>query len=174
MRILSFSYKAPALKLASIAAVSVLFAVAPARAYWESFDGGGEVLDYMEQVHSANARGARIEIAGVCASACTMKLGVRNACVYRDAQLWFHAAHGGDGRVNSLGTRILLNHYPSAIRAWVMRHNAVASNDLTTMSGSTAISLGVQDCEHPRSVSGRYALRGHHLGHRHHWRHSFG
>ena len=41
---------------------------------------------------------ARTVIAGVCASACTMKLGIRNACVEPDATLLFHqASYNGFG-----------------------------------------------------------------------------
>ena len=62
----------------SLAAASV-FAAAPAEASWGPFDGGGRVTDYFDQVSQANSSGSTVEIAGVCASACTMKLGARHA-----------------------------------------------------------------------------------------------
>ena len=37
-----------------------------------------------------------------------------------------------------------------------MRNNAVASNNLTTMTGSEAIRLGVADCEHPANQAGAW------------------
>ena len=160
MRTFSSLLKSKAVKIAISVAAAAFFTAAPAKAYWGPFDGGGRVTDYFDQVQAANAAGRGLEIAGVCASACTMKLGARHVCVYRDAELWFHAAHDNYGRVNDLGTRILLRQYPSRIRNWVLNHNAVASNDLTTMTGFEAIRLGVQDCEHPIRIHSR---------HRHHF-----
>jgi len=167
---LAFSFNVT--KAAAFAAAS-LFLAAPANAFSGGFDGGGRVLDYLDQVSAANAGGYRVEIAGTCASACTMKLGARNACVYRSAELLFHAAHDDYGRVNSLGTRILMRQYPAAIRSWVVRHNAVASTALTSMSGAQAIALGVQDCEHPRATVAQHRSYRHHYAHhraRHHHR----
>ena len=130
----------------SFAVVGALAAV-PANAYVGAFDGGGRVGDYLDLVSAANASGARTEIAGVCASACTMKLGARNACVHSDAQLWFHAARNPDGEVNALGTLMMMQEYPRAIRAWATSRGALHSTQFTTMSGAQAIALGMPNCE---------------------------
>ncbi len=120
---------------------------APAALAWGPFDGGGRVGDYLDLVSAANASGARVEIAGVCASACTMKLGARSACIHADAQLWFHAARSPDGRVNALATQIMTQEYPLRIRAWAASSGALRSTEFTTMSGAQAIALGVRDCD---------------------------
>jgi len=128
-----------------------------AQAFVGPFDGGGRVGDYLDFVASANASGERVEIAGVCASACTMKLGARGACVYGDSQLWFHAARNADGRVNTLATLIMLQQYPRGVRAWATARGALASVAMTRMSGVEAIALGVPDCEpasSPRATTG--------------------
>ena len=122
----------------------------PARA-WDSFDGGGVVGDYLAFVDRANASGARVEIAGVCASACTMKLGVRRACIYPDAQLWFHAARNPDGRINALGTLIMWEKYPAGVRSWAANSGALSSAQFTTLSGAQAIALGVRACARAQS-----------------------
>jgi hypothetical protein len=119
----------------------------PAHAFVGAFDGGGRVGDYLDFVAAANASGERVEIAGVCASACTMKLGARGACVRGDAQLWFHAARNPDGRVNPLATLMMSQEYPSGVRAWAKARGALASVAMTRMSGLEAIALGVPDCE---------------------------
>jgi hypothetical protein len=119
------------------------------------FDGGGSVSDYFDQIAAANAAGATIEISGTCASACTMKLGAQRVCIYRQAQLWFHAAYDDYGGLNSLGTRIMLRQYPAGIRAWASRAGALASSEFTTMSGAEAIALGVADCERGNAGVGR-------------------
>lgn len=94
-------------------ALLATLASAPAQAYSGQFDGGGRVGDYLDIVSSANGSGGGMDISGVCASACTMKLGVRGACVHADTQLWFHAARDTDGRVNTLGTLLMIQEYPT-------------------------------------------------------------
>ena len=60
--------------------VFALFAVmAASSASASDFDGGGDVLHYMNNVHLANARGQSVRLDGVCLSACTMKLGLHRA-----------------------------------------------------------------------------------------------
>jgi hypothetical protein len=127
--------------------VACTLAGSSAQAFVGAFDGGGRVGDYLDWVAAANASGKRVEIAGVCASACTMKLGARGACVYSDSQLWFHAARNEDGRVNALATLIMLQEYPRNVRAWATARGALASLAMTRMSGVEAIALGVPDCE---------------------------
>jgi len=123
------------------------------------FDGGGRVGDYLDFVGSANASGERIEIGGICASACTMKLGARGACVYADAQLWFHAARNADGRVNALATLMMLQEYPYGVRAWARARGALESVAITTMSGAEAIALGVPNCEQSGARQAAYSPR---------------
>ena len=110
------------------------------------FDGGGRVDQYLDFVERANQTGERVEIKGICASACTMKLGARGACVHADAQLWFHAARFEDGSLNDLATRVLLRNYPPRIRAWARGSGAMNSLKFTPMSGREAIALGVPRC----------------------------
>ena len=109
------------------------------------FDGGGSVVDYYGNAQAANSSARRTVIAGVCASACTMKLGIRNACVEPDATLLFHQA-SYNGFRSELGTRIMLNAYPARIRHWVMSAGALNSSFLTELSGRQAISMGVRAC----------------------------
>lgn len=129
------------------------------QAFGGLFDGGGRVGDYLNFVGSANATGARVEIGGVCASACTMKLGARNACISSGAQLWFHAARNPDGRVNALATVMMLQQYPSSVRAWARARGALESTALTAMSGAEAISLGVRSCDRPAVQQANYSPR---------------
>jgi hypothetical protein len=130
----------------------ILSSTAPARAYWVPFDGGGRVGDYLDLVASANATGAKVEIAGICASACTLKLGARNACVHPDAHLWFHAARNRDGRINALANMIMMQRYPARVRQWALAVGALNSTSFTAMSGAQAIALGVVNCD--RATSG--------------------
>jgi hypothetical protein len=109
------------------------------------FDAGGRVLDYYRNVRAANSSARRVVISGVCASACTMKLGIRNACVEPDATLLFHQA-SYNGFRSELGTRIMLYAFPRRIRHWILRSGALDSSSLTELSGREAIALGARSC----------------------------
>ena len=145
------------LAAAALAAALACSAASPAAAFFlfsrqsndnysrRPFDGGGNVLDYYGNAHFANYSPRRTVIAGVCASACTMKLGVRNACVEPDATLLFHQA-SYNGFRSELGTRVMLYAYPQRIRHWVLRSGALNSSVLTALSGRQAIAMGVRSC----------------------------
>ena len=69
-------------------------------------------------------------ISGVCASACTMYLGVKNVCVEPDAEVWFHAAHvPGDHRPDPLGSLQMLSYYPKKVRAWAIQVGALEGTE---------------------------------------------
>lgn len=112
---------------------------------YQPFDGGGNVFAYYSHTQEANFRPSRTVIAGVCASACTMKLGIRNVCVSPDATLLFHQA-SNNGIRSELGTRLMLSAYPSCIRQWVLRTGALNSSFLTALSGRQAIAMGMPPC----------------------------
>ena len=146
-----------ALATAALAAALACSAASPAAAFFffspqshdnfsrRPFDGGGNVLEYYGNAHSANYSPRHTVIAGVCASACTMKLGIRNACVEPDATLLFHQA-SYNGFRSELGTRIMLYAYPRTIRHWVLQSGALNSSYLTALSGRQAIAMGVRSC----------------------------
>ena len=111
------------------------------------FDGGGRIGDYLDVVAALNASDAPLEIEGVCASACTMKLGVKRVCIHANAQLWFHSARSPiTGNADPLANAIMMQEYPPGIRAWVERSGALQTLNLKLMSGAEAIGLGVRDC----------------------------
>jgi hypothetical protein len=128
-------------------AIAAALCATPARCYSEPYDGGGLIFDYLARVVSANRTGAKVEISGICASACTMKLGVRHVCIHSDAQLWFHAARNQDGGFSAVGTRLMMSEYPTRVRTWAVKSGALTSNQITMMSGAEAIMLGVANCD---------------------------
>lgn len=134
-------------RIAALAFAAAVCSTAPANAGWffDSYDGGGRVLDYYEQVRSASYSRRAMPIEGYCASACTMKLGARNACVSPDATLMFHSA-SSYGMNSWAGNTILMSMYPRAIRSWVRRHRALDSQSFVAMSGREAIALGIRPC----------------------------
>jgi hypothetical protein len=97
-----------------------------------SDDHGGQLGPYLDKYRALAQSGERVEIAGICASACTMLLGLVPAdriCVTPRAVLEFHSAWdiAGDQSVSDAGTRLLWSHYPAKIRTWINRHGGLGS-----------------------------------------------
>lgn len=97
-----------------------------------SDDNGGQIGDYLQRFRVLRQSGERVEIDGVCASACTMLLGTIPAsriCVTPRAVLEFHGAWDPTpwgGQVgNSAGNRILWSIYPGRVRRWISRHGGL-------------------------------------------------
>jgi hypothetical protein len=95
-----------------------------------SDDHGGQLGPYLDKYRGLAQSGERVEIDGVCASACTMLLGLippDRICVTPRAVLEFHSAWDvmGDQAVSAAGTRLLWSHYPVKIRAWINRHGGL-------------------------------------------------
>jgi hypothetical protein len=95
-------------------------------------DRGGRIGDYLAKYHALRLSGERVEIDGLCASACTLILGAipRNRiCVTPQAVLEFHTAWdpgpSGNHVINSAGNRILWSSYPSAVRRWISEHGGL-------------------------------------------------
>jgi hypothetical protein len=97
-----------------------------------SDDHGGQLGPYLDKYRALAQSGERVEIDGICASACTMLLGLVPAdriCVTPRAVLEFHSAWdiAGDQSVSDAGTRLLWSHYPAKIRTWINRHGGLGS-----------------------------------------------
>ena len=96
-----------------------------------SDDNGGQVGKYLDRFRALRERGDRVEIDGVCASACTMLLGVipRNRiCVTPRAVLAFHSAWDptpAGVQDSSAGNAYLWANYPGDVRKWIARHGGL-------------------------------------------------
>jgi hypothetical protein len=116
-----------------VAATLLLMSLAPATAGLRiSEDRGGQIGPYLARYQALKQSGERIEIDGLCASACTMLLGIippNRICVTSRAELQFHTAYdptpSGGQTVNAEGNQILWAHYPGNIRRWVSRHGGL-------------------------------------------------
>ena len=89
-------------------------------------DRGGRIGTYLEKYHSLRTSGETVIIDGLCASACTIVLGMvprDKICVTPRANFGFHAAWDLDanGRetTNPGATRTLYSMYPSQVRRWI-------------------------------------------------------
>ena len=117
--------------LAAALAVGTFHAAAAVRI---DGDNGGQIGNYLQRFQALRQSGERVEIDGVCASACTMLLGTiprGRICVTPRAVLEFHGAWDptpSGGQVpNSAGNRILWSTYPASVRRWIARHGGLGS-----------------------------------------------
>jgi hypothetical protein len=115
------------------AALVLTMSIASAPAAVRIFDDrGGRIGDYLVKYHALRLADQRVEIDGLCASACTLILGAipRNRiCVTPQAVLEFHTAwdpgSSGNHVINSAGNRILWSNYPNAVRRWISEHGGL-------------------------------------------------
>jgi hypothetical protein len=89
-------------------------------------DRGGRIGTYLDKYHSLRTSGETVIVDGLCASACTIVLGIvphDKICVTSRANFGFHAAWdlGASGRevINPGATRTLYSMYPSLVRRWI-------------------------------------------------------
>src|SRR4051794_79927 len=131
--------------------IVAVLSVLPNLAYsMESPDLGGHIRAYVAAIAHLNRTGAAKVISGVCASACTMYLGVRNVCVEPDAELWFHAAHlPGEDRADPLGSLKMLSYYPRKVRGWAIQTGALEKtkwDGTKVLTGRQLIQMGIPRC----------------------------
>lgn len=118
-----------ALAVAMLLAIATVPAGATVRIY---DDPGGQIGPYLDKYQALRQSGERVEIDGLCASACTMLLGsipASRICVTPRAVLEFHSAWNptaaGGHETSSDGNRLLWAHYPPRIRAWIQKHGGL-------------------------------------------------
>jgi len=116
-------------------------------------DRGGSVIERARLIQQYKAAGTRLEIRGnFCLSACTMYLGLRNACVAPNTVFGFH---GPSSRIYGIGlrpdvferwSRIMADHYPEPLKSWFLdigRHRTVGFH---IYNGSQLIGMGIRPC----------------------------
>jgi hypothetical protein len=111
---------------------------------------GGRIVDFLPIVQQYNANGELFRIQGVCKSACTLFLGIRNTCVERDATLMFHGGHDIQENVTGPDTpasRAMLYRYNKALRQYLLEGHYMDSNEYHTLMGSELIDrFGYMEC----------------------------
>lgn len=112
---------------------------------------GGRFAVYYPIVAKYNASGELFRIEGVCRSACTLFLGIRNLCVDRSAQLAFHA--GPDGKSHKTGpdtssSRAMLAAYKPKLRRYLLDGHYMDTSKFHELSGATLIDrFGYRVCK---------------------------
>lgn len=115
-------------------------------------DPGGDVASRVAQIEALRKSGERIEIAGWCASSCTLYLALPNACVRKGARLGFH---GPQSQFYGIGlppaefervSRVMAAHYPEQIRAWFMAEARHEILGVVKLTGRQVIAMGAREC----------------------------
>lgn len=115
-------------------------------------DLGGSIAARLDIIAQFRRSGSRIEIRGVCASACTMLLALPNTCVARTARLQFH---GPSSQYYGIAlppsefdywSRVMADHYPAAIKQWFLTKARYTTIGAITITGAEASRLGARPC----------------------------
>lgn len=113
-------------------------------------DPGGDLMSYVAKVQALQQSGRRVEIRGVCDSACTMLLSV--ACVSPNARLGFHGPSSGVYGIalppaeHDYWARVMASHYPPQLANWYMQSAQHQILRMISISGREAIRLGATPC----------------------------
>lgn len=116
------------------------------------YDMGGDVEQRIAQIETLRANGTVVRIEGTCVSACTLYLGLPNACVVATAQLGFH---GPRTSIPGLPlpredfdrvTSMMATYYPGKIHDWYMAKGRMITQSYYAISGAQAVAMGARLC----------------------------
>lgn len=111
---------------------------------------GGGIVDFLSIVRQYDANSELFRIQGVCKSACTLFLGIRNICIERDATLMFHGGHDIQQDVTGPDTRAsraMLHRYNKALRKYLLEGHHMDSDEYHALMGSELIDrFGYREC----------------------------
>lgn len=123
--------------------------VTPAHAFVLRDDPGGNIGIYAARFGALARTGEPVAIAGECASACTLVLGLvpsAHVCLMPGARFAFHSAYyllpGGREITSRAGTHFLWRAYPPRVRAWLAARGGLTARPLV-MRGAES---GLQNC----------------------------
>lgn len=83
---------------------------------------------YLSLVAQSKARPMPQRIAGTCAKACTIRLGIRGACVEPDAELWFLPALSKAGIIQTERTLAMFSALPGSLGPWAAQATNADTN----------------------------------------------
>ena len=111
---------------------------------------GGDVDFFKAWVAQVNRTNQLAVISGKCWSSCALLLGARNVCIYPSATIHFHGVHGFKKEDENIilpeDNTSFIATLPVPIQDWITEHNAMATLQHVVMTGSTAIGLGIANC----------------------------
>jgi hypothetical protein len=124
--------------------------VAPPQAIVISHDSGGIVQEYEDIAALYAKEGRRIEITGLCSSACTLALTVPNTCVGKNAIVAWHQAYATTTREpRPEVTERMLSNLPTRLKNYLQGRVKVEYTPETTLHYEQLVALGIPACGEP-------------------------
>jgi hypothetical protein len=128
------------ISLATTALAVILAAASPALAGTSrGFENGGYFRRFDPVVAEYNQTGAPFRIVGLCQSACTLFLSIRNMCIEPQAVFGFHAGNDGKGNISLDATRHMQNAYNPKLRRFVIENGYMEDFTFHNISGRDMI-----------------------------------
>ncbi len=125
--------------------IMLLLSAAPAMAGNNAgYELGGRFVRFDPVVSQYNQSG---ELEGLCRSACTLFLGIRNVCIDPDAILGFHAGHDPNRNITASATSHMLGAYHASLRKYVLANHYMDTLEFHEISGRDMIhKFGYREC----------------------------
>lgn len=122
-------------------------------------DPGGPLYSRIRKIKTLEVEGRPVVLHGSCASACTLYLSLKRACVTEGARVGFHGPSFKDqdkkipDALNRSLVQRIASHYPPQISDWFLRegHKRVG-NDMFWKSGSEVVAMGARPCRFSKGV----------------------
>jgi hypothetical protein len=117
-------------------------------------DYGGVLIPRLANLQAIKLRGATVEIRGdICASACTLYLGLETTCILPKTRFGFHgpSQHGKplpQADYERL-SQVVAAQYPLVLRDWFMTSGRETLVRMQFITGQTLIGLGLRQCGPP-------------------------
>jgi len=112
------------------------------------YEHGGRFVRFNPVIAKFNASGQLFRIGGLCKSACTTFLRIRNVCVHPGARFGFHAGSNRDGSISQHETRQMMASYNGALFNYLERGGYMQTLEYHYISGSDIISkFGYSACK---------------------------
>ncbi|GGE05295.1 hypothetical protein SAMN05421774_101868 [Gemmobacter megaterium] len=114
-------------------------------------DMGGSLSEREVEIASLRYTGKKVVIDGTCASACTMYLGLENACLTPRAKLLFHGPRSASSTpyTDEIFDRMsaqIAKYYPTEIAGWFMNDARFANPMVKALSYERAVAMGARPC----------------------------
>jgi hypothetical protein len=111
------------------------------------YELGGRFKRFDPVVSQYNLSGELFRIDGLCKSACTLFLSIRNVCVSRGATFFFHAGHDTSRNITASATNHMLGAYNAGLRDYVTANHYMETLEFHAISGRDMIRrFGYKQC----------------------------
>lgn len=134
--------------------------IAPPEIVIINADYGGPVIQYESMVERYISEGRRIEINGMCSSACTLALTSPNACVTKTGQAAWHQAYDHDTRQPMPEvTERMIRYLPPKLRTYLDGKIQRNYTPETILGYDRLIALGVKPCDPKAEVPPTWTVK---------------